>query len=104
MNGEDDSRDKRSELGHLTVFHEFRDAKLDPMEKDPKRLTGEASVFMGAGTETTARTLAVGIYYLIKNESSGQTLREELRCLMKINDTRVSLPQLEALPYLVSYP
>jgi cytochrome P450 len=98
MNREDSEKD----LKHRTVFHEIRDSDMSPKEKDPFRLMGENSVFLGAGTETTARTLSVGLFYLINEKSCGQKLSEELRNVLPTKDTEISLPKLEALPYLVS--
>ncbi|KAH7093674.1 benzoate 4-monooxygenase cytochrome P450 [Paraphoma chrysanthemicola] len=83
-----------------TIFHEIRDAKLSPEEKHPMRLVGESHVFLGAGTETTARTLAVTTFYLMKHRDIGDKLREELKTVLLQPDSIVSLAQLEALPYL----
>jgi cytochrome P450 len=88
--------------GRMTVFHEIRDGKLSPEEKKPERLVGESHVFLGAGTETTARTLAVTTYYLMKEPAVGERLRQELKTIMPRTDSLTTLPQLEALPYLVS--
>lgn len=99
--------DETSEGGKVkrTVFHEIRDGvsgKLPDEEKTPYRLMAEGSVLMGAGTETTARTLAVTTFYLLQNRPAGDKLLEELRTVLPTKATQVSLPQLEALPYLVS--
>jgi len=103
MNFEDGDGDTKNL--RRTIFHDIRDdvgCKLPEKEKHPKRLTADASVILGAGTETTARTLAVTTYYLIKNAELGEKLRQELKTVMPTVDHEVSLPQLEALPYLVS--
>ncbi|KAF2024303.1 cytochrome P450 [Setomelanomma holmii] len=86
---------------HRTVFHEIRDdAKLSPEEKEPIRLMGESHVFLGAGMETTARTLATTTYYLMKHRSIGTKLREELKTVLPWPDSTIELAKLEALPYL----
>jgi hypothetical protein len=93
------------ETGHKSIFHvigDDGDVKLPPEEKKPFRLMAESSVLMGAGTETTARTLAITIYYLLKEKEMGKRLLEELKSVLPMRDTKVSLPQLEFLPYLVS--
>ncbi|KAF1844500.1 putative benzoate 4-monooxygenase cytochrome P450 [Cucurbitaria berberidis CBS 394.84] len=85
-----------------TVFHEVRDdmsGKLPDKEKEPIRLMAEASVLLGAGTETTARTLAVTMFYLLKHPDIGDKLSAELKRALPTKDEKVSLPQLEALPY-----
>jgi cytochrome P450 len=94
--GEDAATDQR------TIFHDMRDGDLSPEEKAPMRLMSESHVFLGAGTETTARTLAVTTFYLMKDNNVGDKLREELRGVMPTPNSGVSLSQLEALPYLVS--
>ncbi len=97
--GDSDAKDLRR-----TVFHDIRDdvgGKLPEKEKHPMRLMADASVILGAGTETTARTMAVTTYYLIQNPEVGENLRRELKTVMPKADDQVSLPQLEALPYLV---
>ena len=102
MNHEDEGETKP---GHNSIFHVIRDdteGKLPPEEKKPLRLMSESSVFMGAGTETTARTLAVTIYYLLKEKEIGERLLKELKTVLPTRDTEVTLAQLEALPYLVS--
>jgi cytochrome P450 len=86
---------------HRTIFHDMRDGDLSPEEKAPMRLMSESHVFLGAGTETTARTLAVTTFYLMKNNDIGDKLREELKGVMPTPNSGVSLSQLEALPYLV---
>jgi cytochrome P450 len=86
---------------HRTIFHEMRDGELSAEEKAPLRLMAEGHVLLGAGTETTARTLAVTTFYIIQNKDVGRKLREELRTVMPSPDTPVTLAQLEALPYLV---
>lgn len=97
-------REDDKDYGHKTVFHEIRDGDILPeSEKQPKRLMAEGSIFMAAGTETTARTLAVTTFYLLKNKESGEKLRDELKKVMPEKTSKVPLPELEKLPYLVSY-
>ena len=91
----------KREEGQRTIFHEIRDGKLSEEEKLPMRLMGESHVFLGAGTETTARNAAVTTFYLMKHRHIGDRLREELRTVMPERDGEISLAELEALPYLV---
>jgi cytochrome P450 len=85
-----------------TIFHEIRDGGLSAEEKEPSRLVAEAHVVLGAGTETTARTLAVTTFYLLRDREVGARLRRELEAVLREKDSVVSLPVLEALPFLVS--
>ncbi|KAI4944235.1 hypothetical protein J4E91_008790 [Alternaria rosae] len=103
MNREDGDGDAKNL--RRTIFHDIRDdvgCKLPEKEKEPMRLMADASVILGAGTETTARTMAVTTYYLIKDPEIGEKLREELKTVMPTVNHEVSLSQLEALPYLTA--
>jgi cytochrome P450 len=86
--------------GQRTVFHEMRDGKLSDEEKMAKRLMGESHVMLGAGMETTARTLSVTMFYLMKDIDLKKRLREELKTVLPGIDSKATLPQLEALPFL----
>jgi cytochrome P450 len=100
----EDDKDSSRNLKR-TIFHDIRDdvgGKLPESEKQPKRLMVEATVVLAAGTETTAKTMAITTFYLIKNTEAGEKLRRELKTVMPTVDHQVTLPQLEALPYLVS--
>ena len=66
------------------------------------RLMAECHVLFGAGTETTARTLAVTFYYLMKHHDIAARLRKELTSVLQTTKSTATLPQLERLPYLVS--
>jgi hypothetical protein len=83
-----------------TVFHEIRDGKMSAAEKEPMRLTRESNVMLSAGTETTARTLAVTTYYLMKHRDMGDKLRQELTTMQPRPESLVRLAELETLPYL----
>lgn len=84
-----------------TIFQALSDPSLPAEERTPIRLKNEAMTMMGAGTETTARVLAVGSFHLYKNEAMVQRLRDELRTVMPEPSSKVSWGQLEKLPYLV---
>ncbi len=100
VNTEESSRKGMSEEGRRTVFHELRDSNLPPEEKSMDRLLEEAHVLLGAGTETTARTICVTAFYLVDNPSVLSKLREELWNVMPTPDANVGLTRLESLPYL----
>ncbi|KAF1999845.1 putative benzoate 4-monooxygenase cytochrome P450 [Amniculicola lignicola CBS 123094] len=91
------------EKGIRTIFHEIRDGNLlPPEEKKAMRLRAEEGIFLGAGTETTARTLAVTTFYLLQHDSIRAKLRMELQQAIPERGSTISLPQLEALPYLTA--
>lgn len=85
-----------------TIFHEIRESDLPDQEKTLSRMLDEAGVLVGAGTVTTARTLAVVSFYLATRQPVRKRLMEELKAVMPTVDAPVSSIELERLPYLVS--
>lgn len=86
-----------------TVFHELLSKDVPPEQKQTKNLQGTAANLMGAGTETTARTLAVTCFYIYSRPHILIKLRTELKTVLPSRQSRPGLPVLEALPYLVCY-
>ncbi|KAL4879217.1 cytochrome P450 [Aspergillus karnatakaensis] len=66
----------------------------------PERLMNEGFALVSAGTETTARSLAVGLWHIYSREDIRDKLREELKTVMPSPDSRPTWNQLEKLPYL----
>lgn len=64
--------------------------------------TDEVLRFHGAGTDTTAHSLTIGIWYIMTNSAIRAKLREELRQMIPdANSTEiVSASKLENLSYL----
>ena len=62
----------------------------------------EGFILVGAGGETTAQTLAVLSFHLLKNPEVLKRLRAELVEAMPDSSISISWQQLEQLPYLVS--
>lgn len=54
------------------------------------------------GTETTARSLAVILFLLLDTPHVLDRVRKELAQHMPRPDSRISLAELEAIPYFVS--
>jgi cytochrome P450 len=69
---------------------------LADSEKTLARFKAEATIFLGAGTETTAAALTTITYYVTANPDIRKKLISELK-----THQRSSLVELEALPYLV---
>lgn len=69
--------------------------------RTPDRLADEGLSLIIGGTETTARSLALGSYHLISNENIKAKLREELRSVMSTPESQPTWNQLEKLPYMV---
>lgn len=94
------SQDKPS-TNSKTIFQDIIDSNLPPSEKSAGRLNAEAGLMVGAGTETTARSLSVTIFYLLENPSTLQRLRSEFK---KLQTHDFSVADLEGMPYFVSLP
>lgn len=84
-----------------TIFMDILDSNLPESEKTPERLNAESSSVLG-GVETTTRSLAVIMFYLLKDPAVLAKLRDELKTVIPHPDAPVTLAQLEALPYFVS--
>ncbi|RDA90222.1 hypothetical protein CP533_1074 [Ophiocordyceps camponoti-saundersi (nom. inval.)] len=82
------------------VLSALTDPEIPPAERHIDRLMDEGTVVILAGSETTARALSVGMFYLLDNESHFTRLRDELTALPTELDQHYSLAQLEKLPYL----
>ncbi|KAF6835131.1 trichodiene oxygenase [Colletotrichum musicola] len=83
-----------------TVFGSLLESDLGVLEKEPRRLTDEATAVIGAGTETTSWALAVITYHLLTQPETLAKLRAELNAVV---DDPTHLPAwtvLENLPYL----
>lgn len=98
----DDPESMTQEKKAKTIFQDIVRSKLPPSEKAPARLAAEANLLLIAGTETTARTLAVVLFHILDNPTELQRLREELAPLMPSPGARLPLAALEALPFFVS--
>lgn len=98
--GEDMERKRR------TIFIELKSSDLSKEELELQRVADEACIIVGAGAETTARTLKLIVYYLIEDQKSLAKLRNELRLLKEAqfdtSDAATRLTQLEQIRYLVS--
>lgn len=94
--------DAKAEGTYRTIFHDIQASDLPESEKDINRLTDEAFIFITAGTETTARTLAILSFHIMSNPDVLKLLREELKTVMPDPKSSVTSSTLENLPYMVS--
>ena len=92
--------DSNQEKNKRTIFHTLRDSDLPSEEKTLQRLCDEGEIFTGAGSETTARTLAIILYYLTTHPDCMKKLKQELKSAMPHANNLSTLTQLEQLPYL----
>ena len=94
--------DRQSSKADKTIFQTMLDSDLPPEEKSAARLQDEGQSVVGAGSETTARSLTVITFYLMQDKNKMEKLRNELRKVPLEGDTL--LTRLEKLPYLVCLP
>lgn len=87
-------------LSHATIFHEILDSKLPEPEKTVRRLSDEAEVIVLAGTLTTAWTLDVCTFHLLRTPAALRKLKAELRAAIPDRNVPTPLVTLEQLPYL----
>lgn len=86
-----------------TIFQALLDSDLPSEEKEAGRLQDEAQTMVGAGSETTAKTLTIITFYLLQDKKKLQRLRDELSTIpLRPGPEEELLSQLEPLPYLVS--
>ncbi|KAL4902748.1 hypothetical protein BDW74DRAFT_169336 [Aspergillus multicolor] len=84
------------------MYHNLTDPDLPPEERTPQRLEDECLVVLGAGTETTARTLTIAAYYLAEDADVLLKLRNELKQVLPTVTSTCSWSELEKLPYLAA--
>ncbi|KAF7586968.1 hypothetical protein BBP40_007967 [Aspergillus hancockii] len=85
---------------HPAFFYEVLASNLPPEEKSLERLWQEVQAVVGAGAETTARTIAWTVFYLLANPKKLESLKEELDRLDP--ERTASLLDFEKMPYLTS--
>ncbi|KAK6366824.1 hypothetical protein LTS17_010375 [Exophiala oligosperma] len=85
-----------------SLFDALIDPSLPESERSVGRLSQEAMIVLGAGTETTANTLSIGSYHLIRNRPILLKLREEVKQVLPNLSSRATWVQLEQLPYLTA--
>ena len=84
-----------------SVMEKLTSPGLPDHFKSARNLSDEGFALVIGGTETTARSLSVGMFYLLSEPRHVQKLREELRAVMPTPTTKPTWNQLEQLPYLV---
>lgn len=80
----------------------MKNPNLADSEKTDERFLDEARVLLGAGTDTTAYTLATITYHLLANPETLKKLKKELADVMPDPDSVPVSEKIEALPYLTA--
>ncbi|KAK2616577.1 hypothetical protein QQS21_000400 [Conoideocrella luteorostrata] len=83
-----------------TIFQELLTGSLPDQEKKLERLWQEGQIVVGAGTETTAWTLSVALFYVLNNARVFANLQKELVGNIADVEKRCRWSELEQLPYL----
>src|SRR5207247_10043739 len=87
----------------VSIFHALmEDENLPPAERTLSRLIDEGQLVVGAGTETTAKTLTTITFYLLNQPDTLRTLKEELRQAVSNPWDLPTWAQLERLPFLTA--
>ncbi|KAJ5937807.1 cytochrome P450 [Penicillium verhagenii] len=84
------------------IFDSLSHTSVPVRERTLSRLQDEGLILLAAGTETTARALAVCAFHLATNKLLMQKLRSELKDVMPSPDSHPTWAQLERLPYLTA--
>ncbi|EEU41816.1 uncharacterized protein NECHADRAFT_87909 [Fusarium vanettenii 77-13-4] len=92
--------DKDNVKSKSVIVGALGDPDIPAEEKTLDRLVDEGVTVIFAGTETTARSISVAIFHLLRDKSLLQKLRDELSTVEKGPDGQWAYNQLEALPYL----
>ncbi|KAF2100215.1 putative cytochrome P450 [Rhizodiscina lignyota] len=99
-----ESKDDEMKPSRRTIFHELKTSDLLPQELTLQRVADEATIIVGAGAETTARTLMLLMFNLFTHEDILRKLRDELSNeethRTKSGSDGTILTHLEQLPYL----
>lgn len=98
--GEEFLSNKSHEAKSSILFGALADSHIPSHERTVERMLDEGTVILFAGTETTSRTLAITVLYLLTHPECLKKLREELNSLPPVKDGQYSLATLENLPYL----
>lgn len=95
--GKWDAEEKKS-----VIVSSLNDESIPPAERTVDRLVDEGTVILLAGTDTSSRSLAITMFYLLNNPECLARMRHELETSLPLNKDHVyPLAQLEKLPYLV---
>ncbi|KIW03319.1 uncharacterized protein PV09_05530 [Verruconis gallopava] len=89
---------KDNRVSSRTLFHALLNGDLPDAEKSPKRLTDEALTVIGAGTITTAHTLALTVFHVLSRPIVLRKLQHELHKIFTSN-TEVTWNILSQSPY-----
>lgn len=85
-----------------TIFTSIIQSDIPKSEITVERLQHEAISVVGAGIETTMRTLTISVFHIVNNAEVHQRLSEELQGAIPNPDKMPSWEELEKLPLLTA--
>ncbi|KAJ5154383.1 cytochrome protein [Penicillium coprophilum] len=94
------SSPKHEAKTEATIFSALLNPAVPAEEKTLDRLTDQGHMLLVAGTETTANTLTMITFQLLKNPAVLACLREELKVAMPTPASILTWNSLEKLPFL----
>lgn len=97
-----DEENPDSVAAQRVIMEVLRNPNIPSQDRTIERLVDDGIIFGFAGTETLGRSLAVGSFYLLNDNSILAKLREELAVATeKSSNENLTLDELQRLPYLV---
>jgi cytochrome P450 len=87
-------------LSKSVIIEALGDERIPPEERTLDRLVDEGQVILFAGTENSARTLAIGMFHLLNNKELLAKARKDLASVANIPDDELTTAMIEGLPYL----
>jgi cytochrome P450 len=96
------AKDAADPASKSVIIEALGDARIPPRERSMDRLVDEGQVILFAGTENSARALAIGMFHLLDKRPLLARVRDDLAALAGVPDDELTLQSLESLPYLVS--
>ncbi|KAL4903790.1 hypothetical protein BDW74DRAFT_168672 [Aspergillus multicolor] len=93
---------KSCEPSYRTVIHHFLQPDCNGTVLTEKAIRDECQVLLFAGTDTTGMTLMRGFFHILKSKKIYAALKEELEHAWPEVGQRLSLSELERLPYLTA--
>lgn len=92
--------DEQDNAGPMpTLLHTLVDPIIPEEERRLQRLVDEGTTLIFAGTETTARALSIGLFYILNDSRHVAAVPKKLTSITILDSPKLS--ELETLPYLV---
>ncbi|KAI0205556.1 cytochrome protein [Astrocystis sublimbata] len=95
-------KDSESKQPPDTIFASIIQSDIPRSEVTKERLHHEALAIVGAGIETTARTLTLSVFHILNNPSTYRRLREELFAAIPDSEKIPPWTALQQLPFLTA--